>query len=443
MSHMSDRCLPSSLTHLLQAFRPCFTVRGFDTFTVLVTGLVAAPTRRTVCGMLTGSGMHRVWHHSRAHRFFASTRWSPDHLGAILVGLVIGWLVPTDAPVMVAVDDTLFRRRGRKVYAACWAYDGSRQVAAGQAKLSRGNTFVVAAIVVTLPFLDRPIALPVLARLWRPGGPTKTALAKELISLIARARRDRTIHVVADSAYICKTLRHLPVNATLTGPLPRNAALWEVHPELDNPPCMRGRRGRPRTRGAKIGTPDQLATTPGNTVTLTRYGRTTDVTIHERRCLWYGVFRSQPIRVIVVREPRRPGLALVTSDMHTPADQLVTRYACRWAIEVAFSDAKHITGVGEARNRTPQAVERTVPFGLQAQTLVVIWYHLAGHSPKILTEHRNKARWYTTKTHPSYHDMLTKLRRVLIAAQYRADQAPEPTPEQIQTIRLAWADAAA
>jgi SRSO17 transposase len=70
-----------------------------------------------------------------------------------------------------------------------------------------------------------------------------------------------------------------------------------------------------------------------------------------------------------VREPRRPGLALVTTDMHTPTDQLVSRYASRWAIEVAFSDAKHITGVGEAHNRTQKAVERTVPFGLQVQTL--------------------------------------------------------------------------
>ncbi|AHH97100.1 hypothetical protein BC739_009187 [Kutzneria viridogrisea] len=39
--------------------------------------------------------------------------------------------------------------------------------------------------------------------------------------------------------------------------------------------------------------------------------------------------------------------------------------------------------------------------------------------------------------------MLTKLRRVLIAAQFRADLTDDPTPEQIQAIRLAWADAAA
>jgi hypothetical protein len=39
--------------------------------------------------------------------------------------------------------------------------------------------------------------------------------------------------------------------------------------------------------------------------------------------------------------------------------------------------------------------------------------------------------------------MITKLRRVLIAAEYRADTSTDPTPEQIHTIRLAWANAAA
>jgi hypothetical protein len=207
---------------------------------------------------------------------------------------------------------------------------------------------------------------------------------------------------------------------------------------------MRGRRGRPRTRRTKIGTPDQIAdTTEAQTVAATRYGRTRTISLHERRCLWYGVFRSHPVRVIVIREPRRPGLALTTTDPGTPAVQLIERYASRWAIEIAFSDAKHLTGVREARNRTRLAVERTVPFGLFAQSLVIVWYHLAGHHPTVVTERRRRARWYATKSQSSYQDMLVKLRRVLIAAEYRADPQVDPTPEQIRTIRLAWADAAA
>ena len=176
---------------------------------------------------------------------------------------------------------------------------------------------------------------------------------------------------------------------------------------------------------------------------VTRYGTTVTVTAHERRCLWPGVFRCRPVRVIVVTEPRKPGLALVTTDMATPAAQLITRYAARWAIEVAIFDAKNITGAGEARNRLPRAVERSVPFALFTQSIVIIWYHLAGHHPAIARDRRDRAPWYATKTCPAYTDMIIKLRRVLIAAQFSPGVARQPTPEEIRAIHLAWAQAAA
>jgi hypothetical protein len=56
-------------------------------------------------------------------------------------------LVPAGQPVTVAIDDTLFRRRGRKVWAASWFHDGS---APGPAKTGYGNNWVIAAIVVRL-----------------------------------------------------------------------------------------------------------------------------------------------------------------------------------------------------------------------------------------------------------------------------------------------------
>ena len=438
--------LPGSLLELLEEFRPCFTAPTFTTFALLAAGLIARPAGRTVCGMLGGAGLTRVWHHSRAHRFFAAARWNADAVGLVVLRLVTGWLIPAGAPVVIAVDDTMFRRTGRRVYAAYWGYDGSLKVPPGGKKLSRGNTFVIAAVIVELPFLRRPVALPAAARLWRRGGPAKTQLARELIELIAAApaRRGRVMHVVADSAYICSELRRLPAGVTLTGPMPRHASLYDVHPELDYPPARGRQRGRPRARGARIGTPADLAAAgPGRTATVTRYGKTATVTVHERRCLWPGVYRSRPVRVIVVTEPRRPGLALVTTDMATPAEQLITRYAGRWAIEVAIGDAKNITGAGEARNRLPRAVERTVPFALFTQSIVIIWYHLAGHSPAIARDRRERAPWYATKTRPAYIDMIVKLRRVLIAAQFHPGVPRQPTPEEIRAVHLAWAQAAA
>ena len=107
--------------------------------------------------------------------------------------------------------------------------------------------------------------------------------------------------------------------------------------------------------------------TPSTPVTVTRYGRTTTVAVHQLRCLWRGVFGARPVRVLVVTEPGKPDLALVTTDLATPVAGIVERYASRWSIEVAFEDAKQTTGVGEARNHTHKAVERTVPFGLCTQ----------------------------------------------------------------------------
>jgi hypothetical protein len=36
--------------------------------------LIAQTRRRTVCGMLLGTGLERVWHHARCHRLFSTAR---------------------------------------------------------------------------------------------------------------------------------------------------------------------------------------------------------------------------------------------------------------------------------------------------------------------------------------------------------------------------------
>jgi len=240
---------------LLDEFRPCFTAPAFTTFALLAAGLVARPAGRTVCGMLAGAGLGGVWHHSRAHRFFASAAWSADAVGLRWAWWYSGWLIPAGAPVVIAVDDTMFRHAGRKVHAAYRAYDGSLKVPKGGKKISRGNTFVIAAVIVELPFLRLPAALPAAARLWRRRGPAKTALARELTGLIAAAPacRRRAVHLFADTACICTGLRRLPAGVTLTGPLPRHASLYDVHPELDYPPARGRQRGRPRAKDSDSG----------------------------------------------------------------------------------------------------------------------------------------------------------------------------------------------
>ena len=78
---LPDGTIAASLAGLLVVFRCCFTAPTYRTFTGLVVGLIAQTRRRTVCGMLLGAGLERLWHHSRAHRFFAVARWCTDRIG--------------------------------------------------------------------------------------------------------------------------------------------------------------------------------------------------------------------------------------------------------------------------------------------------------------------------------------------------------------------------
>jgi hypothetical protein len=146
--------LPVSWAVVLGVFRPVFARRGtFALFTVLATGMVARRGRRTVVGMLAGAGMAtRISFHA-ACRFFSAAVWDVDRLGLAAAGFVVEHLLDPDAPIVVAVDDSLFKRWGRLVHHVFWTHDGSAQ---GKAKIGRGNRWIIAGIVVRLPFCTAP-----------------------------------------------------------------------------------------------------------------------------------------------------------------------------------------------------------------------------------------------------------------------------------------------
>ncbi|MGH3922745.1 MAG: IS701 family transposase [Pseudonocardiaceae bacterium] len=433
--------LPVSVSRVLDAFRPCFTAPTFDTFTALVAGLVAQPVGRTVCGMLTGAGLARVWHHCRAHRFFSTARWCPRQLGLGMAELIVTRLLALGAPITVAIDDTLFRRRGKKVHAAGWFHDGS---AAGRVKLGYGHNWVVAAIIVTLPYLSRPVALPVLATQAVKGGRSKPDLARDLVDALADRFADRAVHVVADAAYGCGSFAGLGHDMTMTTRARATAVFLELAPPRT------GKRGRPRLKGDRIGTATQIArSATWKTITVARYGTTATCQVAERVCLWYGTWRTDPVRVILLRDSARKistsgyDLALVTTDLTATPEDIIARYAARWSIEVTFFDVKNILGVGQARNRVTKAVERTVPFGLFCHSLLIIWYSLHGYAATDTAHRRASAPWYRSKTEPSTLDMLIKLRHQIIAARFLPSTPRPATTEEILEVQQAWALAAA
>jgi DDE superfamily endonuclease len=284
--------IPPSLLIVLQALRPCFTAPSFATLPALVTGALSASGPRTVTGMWQAAGLAGSVHWSRAHRFFSRAVWDLDRVGLALARAVVTRFVPGGA-VTVAVDDTLFHRYGTKVHGARYQHDGS---ARGRDGLGRGNCFVIAGIVVAVPFLARHVCLPVLFRLHIPKtSASKTEQARALTGLLAAELPERTIHVAGDALYRGPAWRGLPARVTFTTRLAANAVLYGPEPPRT------GKRGHPAWKGQRLGTPAEIAAAATWARTrVTRYGTTQTAGLAVITCLWWGSLHRNP-------GPRGPG----------------------------------------------------------------------------------------------------------------------------------------
>jgi hypothetical protein len=333
-----------------------FTQPTYQTFLALTVGRISVVGERTVCGMLVGARLSGVWHHARAHRFFIAARWSIDELGLVLAGAVLDAFCPS-GPVVVAIDDTLLKRAGRRVWGCFYHYDATCPNPAGG--VAWGNNFVVAGLVVQLPFTARPVCLPVLFRLSTGAGhgPTKLQLAREMSELLAARFPARTLDLVADGAYGGKPWRGLASpRVTLIFRLRLDAALHAPAP----PPT--GKRGRPATKGARLRSLTKIALDPTTRWASTvahRYGKMHTLQILDLACVWPEALLGLPVRVILIQDLTKTcgfELALITTDLISTPGQIATRYAQRWAIETCFQEGKDLFGAGQARNRARLAV---------------------------------------------------------------------------------------
>src|SRR6266851_865606 len=297
--------MPATWRDLLEELAPAFSRRSTHRlFMALACGMILAD-RSTVVAMAAAGGMAGRWR--RACWFFSGAVRDIDALGLAVARLVVKRLVAAGEPVVVAVDGTFFKRWGRKVFQARWAYDGSAQ---GGRKVAFGNVWVVAALVVRLPFCSSPVALPVLFRLWRgKGTASQVELAAEVLGKLAAAFPGREVHGTGDAAFHGKPL--VREGVTWTTRLPANAVLYGPKPPRT------GRRGRPRVKGDRLGTCAQIAQAPNWTDAVIHvYGQDAAVQVSyaEDRA---GRLRGAVVAAIPVGTPtRQPSPA---PDQRTPS----------------------------------------------------------------------------------------------------------------------------
>ena len=375
----------SEIVPLLTAFAPAFTARTFARVLVLLDGALLAVGPRTVAAALRAVGRGDDPHFGTFHRVLNRAQWSPLVLSRLLLGLLVATCLAPDAPVLLVIDETLERRRGRKIAWRSWFRDPVRS-GAGKPVLSQGVRWLCVALLVPVPWSRRPWACPVLtvpvlapATSAKLGKPHRTSIdrAQALIRLVRRWQPGRAVVLIGDGGFAAtalgQTCRALP-RTTLVTRLRLDAALYD--PPTPPPPGRRGRKPKKGPRQPALKTRLSDPATSWERATVPWYGGVTRaMDLATGTALWHrGGTDPLPIRWVLLRDPaaRMKPTALCGTDPTVDAAQIVAWFVARWNIEVTFEEVRAPLGLETQRQWSTRAMGRTTPCRLGLFSLVVL-----------------------------------------------------------------------
>lgn len=419
------RTLPTLMIQVLSPFEPLFSKRVWHHVRVLLAGAILAPGKRTVSSALLamGLGHHKQFH--RYHRVLSRASWSSLEASCVLLRLLIRSFCP-DGPLVLGIDETLERRKGKKIRAKGIYRDPVRSSHEHFVKAS-GLRWVCAMLLVPIPWASRVWALPFLSALAYSERHAKeqgkrhkkiTEWAWQMLLLVRRWHPEREIVAVADRSYASLKLldrcRNLREPITFVTRLRLDAALYDPAP-----PRKPGQRGRPRLKGERLPNLSVVAEDPSTAWKLMEvanwYGKgERTIEVASATAVWYstGLF-AVPLRWVLIRDPRETFAtqALLCTDLASDPQTIVSWFIMRWQLEATFQEVRRHLGFETQRQWSESAIQRTTPALLGLFSLVTLFAHR--RMMKKVGAVRRSA-WYD-KTYPTFADALALVRAELWA----------------------------
>jgi hypothetical protein len=173
---------PVEVSAVLAAFAPLFTQPSWLRAQALLCGTLLAPANHTITAALRALGLAGEPGFQNYHRVLNRARWSARQAAGVLLGLLVAAFVPS-GPVILGLDETIERRRGRKLIARAIYRDAARSSKECFQKTS-GLRWMSLAVLVPVrsrgpglgaAFPDRPVSLRALRPLRAPGPAAQTA----------------------------------------------------------------------------------------------------------------------------------------------------------------------------------------------------------------------------------------------------------------------------
>jgi hypothetical protein len=147
------RTLPTTMIRLLAPFAPLFSKRVWQNAQVLVAGAILAPGRRTVGSALRAVGLDTEKRFHRFHRVLSRASWSSREASRVLLKMLAEAFVP-NGPLVLGIDETLERRRGKKISAKGVYRDPVRSTRQHFVKV-RGLRWICVTLLAPVPWASR------------------------------------------------------------------------------------------------------------------------------------------------------------------------------------------------------------------------------------------------------------------------------------------------
>jgi hypothetical protein len=388
-------------------------------------GAILAPGRRTVSSILRISGLCRERRFVNYHRVLNRASWSGRAAAGVLLGLLLDAFLPT-GPVLLGLDDTIERRRGKRISAKGIYRDPVRSSHGHFVKAS-GLRWLSLMLLVPISWAGRVWALPFLTtlapseRYCRERGRRHKKLTDWGRQLVLQARRwmpGRRLVVVTDSGFSALEFLSalLRQEVTCVTRLRLDAALYRPAP-----PRQPGTIGRPRTKGERLPTLTEVLadkTARWQRVTVPGwYGEGERVVeICSDTAVWrHSGMPVVPIRWVLLRDPCRrfDPQALLCTDLAQEPLQIVRWFVQRWQLEVTFREVRDHLGVETQRQWSDKAIARATPCLLGLFSIVTL---LAARLDSRARVWASTSAWYI-KPRPTFADTLAAVRREIWSEQ--------------------------
>ena len=433
--------LLSEFLNITQDWRDVFPQqRTFERALRQATGALVCMGRRCLSRIIWTNGGHtRSW--SAEYFLHSRCRWEPQALFRPMLKRALAFC--PQRLVGVALDDTRLRKTGRSIPQAFYQRDPLSPPF--HVNLVLGLRFLQASLLLPL-HRNAPVgarALPIhfeeVSRVKRPGkkatdemkqqyrqAAKQKNLSRSFVQTAKRLRQEldlaggqKKILVLAGDGSFC--------NRTCFSEIPERAVLL-VRARKDAKLCFQATDDPRRFYAAEKFNPEQVRKDDGRSWKTTKIfygGKRRKIRYKEVvNVYWQSGAKQRPLRLIAIaptpyRKSKNKKLYyrdpayLLTTDLRSPANQLLQIYCDRWQIEVNHREEKDTLGVGQAQLWNVTSVPKQ-PVLVVAAYSALLLASLLAFGPERGIAYAELPKWRRNARRPSCLDLITLLRKQMV-----------------------------